>query len=537
MATVTFTPYRHQNAKVMRDVIDYCTQDKKVFDKESGCRLVSGVDCDGENAFAEFMTTKDCYKKANGIFFYHYTQSFSPDESITRMEAHEIALEFARQAWPGYEVLVSTHCDAHHPHSHFIVNSVSYVDGKKLRQPPDTLIKLRKLSDDICKEHELSVLTPYDGGGAKLSTREYRAAQKMQSWKFKLMSEINSAMKTSGSREAIEAALNSHGYTMIWTDERKYITFTCPGGKKFRDKTLHYDKYLKEVLSYEFEIRNKITEQCSAKQFARTARAVQRYSDDRRYSEEARRDSDPCDEAGGRISTDTGEQYTRSGRAGFRADNDSRYSEGASGSTYTGDDTGRGNSSCITRYDLPERQDRTSSDRHQEDLVSMPEREHRERHESYSTGGTESDGTVGRIHGHVSEVTDGIPVTGWEEERAEYLRRCQRSTTITGRLLRPDSSDKTMAADHSDHIVNSAADIAAAGIRALVQASDIIEDSSEDPEEKRRRIEAEQNLAAVGYALDAIAGLIEEGLDDDDEEENFDEQNYDEDDTGFVPVM
>ena len=166
MATVTFTPYKRQNAKVMRDVIGYCCQEKKVYDTESGLRLVSGVDCDGENAFDEFMTTKDCYRKANGVFFYHYTQSFSPDEDITRTEAHEIALEFARQAWPGYEVMVATHCDARHPHSHFIVNSVSYVDGKKLRQPPDTLIKLRKLSDDICQAHKLSVLDPYEGGGA-----------------------------------------------------------------------------------------------------------------------------------------------------------------------------------------------------------------------------------------------------------------------------------------------------------------------------------------------------------------------------------
>ena len=83
MATVTYIRESKQTVSAMKGVIDYCMQDKKVFDLQSGRRLVSGVNCNGENAFTEFMATKSAYKKTDGINFYQYVQSFSPDESVT----------------------------------------------------------------------------------------------------------------------------------------------------------------------------------------------------------------------------------------------------------------------------------------------------------------------------------------------------------------------------------------------------------------------------------------------------------------------
>ena len=114
MATVMFIPESTQNRFAMRAVINYCQQEYKTFDSKAKRRLVSGVNCDGENAFQEFMATKKVYGKDNGIFFYHYAQSFSPSENLTSEQAHEIALEFAEKAWVGHEVLVTTHCDATH---------------------------------------------------------------------------------------------------------------------------------------------------------------------------------------------------------------------------------------------------------------------------------------------------------------------------------------------------------------------------------------------------------------------------------------
>ena len=251
MATVMYIPEHRQNRFAMRAVINDCMQEYKTYDNKSKRRLVSGVNCDGANAFREFMATKKVYGKDNGFFFYHYAQSFSPKEKIIPEQAHEIALEFAEKAWPGHEVLVATHCDREHIHSHFVINSVGFESGKKLRQSPSTLKQLRKLSDEICIAHGLSVLQPYQGGKNSMSSREYRARLRGNSWKEKLAKDIDTAMSYSGNKDEFIRNMSILGYHMTWTDERKYLTFHCPNGKSCRDIKLHDDKYLKDNIECE----------------------------------------------------------------------------------------------------------------------------------------------------------------------------------------------------------------------------------------------------------------------------------------------
>ena len=235
----------------MRAVINYCMQEYKTFDKQTKRNLIGGVNCDGANSFREFMATKKIYGKDNGFFFYHYAQSFSPKEKITPEQAHEIALEFAEKAWSGHEVLVTTHCDREHIHSHFVINSVGFESGKKLRQSPSTLKQLRKLSDEICIAHGFSVLQPYQGGKNSMSSREYRARLRGNSWKEKLANDIDKAMEFSGSKDEFIRNMSILGYHMTWSDERKYLTFHCPNGKSCRDIKLHDDKYLKDNIECE----------------------------------------------------------------------------------------------------------------------------------------------------------------------------------------------------------------------------------------------------------------------------------------------
>ena len=262
MATVIFIKEGRQNPSAMRAVINYCQQKYKTYDSKSGRRLVSGINCDGDNSFHEFMATKNVYGKDNGVFFYQYVQSFSSTEKITPEQAHEVAMEFAEKAWKGHEVLVATHCDANHLHSHFVINSVGFESGMKLRQSPSTLKHLRKLSDETCIAHGLSVLKPYEGGGKRMSTREYRARVKGESWKQKLADDIDKAMEFSGSKDEFIRNMSILGYHMTWTNERKYLTFHCPDGKSCRDIKLHNEKYLKdnikrELLQREFFGREK----------------------------------------------------------------------------------------------------------------------------------------------------------------------------------------------------------------------------------------------------------------------------------------
>ena len=255
MATVTFIRNKKQSAGALGGVKRYVEQEKKTLDP-SGARLVSGQNCTPQFADKEFLATRMVYHKDSPVYFYHYTQSFSPEENITGQQAHDIAKEFAARAWPDSEVLIATHIDAAHIHSHFIVNAVCFESGKMLRQGPNTLKGLREISDEICRAHGLSVLPPnMEQKSNGMSTREYRSADKGQSWKFALMSTIDLCMAYAGNREEFMELMRSMGYAVKWTDERKYITYTTPDDQRCRDNKLHETKYLKENMEHEFAIR------------------------------------------------------------------------------------------------------------------------------------------------------------------------------------------------------------------------------------------------------------------------------------------
>mgnify|MGYP004589596123 FL=1 len=272
----------------MRGCISYCVQEKKTVD-ENGRQYVGGVNCLGQHAYEEFMATKNLYGKACGTYFYQYVQSFLPGEIQSYEEAYRIGLEFAGKSFPGYEVLVATHLDAHDDsgvqrvHNHFIVNSVSFKDGKKIHFTPNTLQELRKISDDICRDHGLSVLPPSERrNGQGIGTREYRATMRGEGWKFGLINDIDTAMTQAGDRREFCDILASVGYSVTWTEERKYITFTCPNGRKVRDNKLHDNKYTKENLEYEFRIRKQITEHAGSQFNGQTESGIQNGSQDNR---------------------------------------------------------------------------------------------------------------------------------------------------------------------------------------------------------------------------------------------------------------
>ena len=255
MATVTFIRYKSQSAGALHGVAGYVSQKQKT-EQEDGWQLVKGQNCTPQLAAQEFIATRQMHRKDSPVWFYHYVQSFSPDEEITGALAHQVAQEFAQQAWPDSEVIIATHTDAEHIHTHFIVNSACYGTGKMLRQGPSTLKNLRTLSDELCMKYGLSVLEKQQPKKAKgMSSREYRSAVKGESWKFRLMNTIDQCMRYASTKEEFIALMKSEGYEVRWTDNRKNITYTTPKGMKCRDDRLHDEKYTKEVMEHEFRIR------------------------------------------------------------------------------------------------------------------------------------------------------------------------------------------------------------------------------------------------------------------------------------------
>ncbi len=224
----------------------------------NGRKLVTGVNCVAQSAFNEMVNTKLQYRKAGGRQYYHIMQSFHPDEPITPETAHEIALRFAEENFPGYEVLVATHVDRNHIHSHFVVNSVNAETGYKFHSDNNEIQRLRDASDKLCIKYGLSVVIPKSKKVKGMSTAEYHIAEKGQSWKLDLAMAIDEAMRYAVKKEHFIELMEMEGYEVKWKDTHKYITYTCPNGKRCRDIRLHEEKYLKENMEDEFRIRKEI---------------------------------------------------------------------------------------------------------------------------------------------------------------------------------------------------------------------------------------------------------------------------------------
>lgn len=257
MATVTFIKNEKQSAGALNGVAAYVSQKDKTL-QEDGRQFISGQNCTPRLAAQEFLTTRAAHRKESPVWSYHYVQSFAPDEPVTGEQAHEIAKEFAARAWPESEVLIATHIDREHIHSHFIVNSVCFDSGRMLRQGPGTLARLRSVSDELCAVHGLSVLPKQETKTQRLGAREYRSAAKGESWKFRLMNTIDACMRCARTRDAFIALMKSEGYQVRWEASRRSITYTTPGGMRCRDDRLHDEKYLKEAMEREFRIRAEI---------------------------------------------------------------------------------------------------------------------------------------------------------------------------------------------------------------------------------------------------------------------------------------
>ena len=258
MAIVSFTNYKRGQTKGgMGAVMRYTAQDWKT--QHDGRQLVTGINCQPETVYGDFMTTKYLHHKTDGVLFYHMVQSFPKGEKVDPTVAHAAALKLA-EYFSGHEVLVCTHTDREHIHSHFIINSVSFETGKKLHIAKDQLQELRQRNDEVCMQFSLPVFVPNpDRQKSKHMTMgEYKIAARGRSKKMQLMNIINDCMRHAFNREEFIALMESEGYKVRWEKSRKNITYTTPSGWQCRDRLLFGDKYCKENMEHEFEIRAKL---------------------------------------------------------------------------------------------------------------------------------------------------------------------------------------------------------------------------------------------------------------------------------------
>ena len=245
-----------QTRGCMKSVMRYVSQlGKTLWD---GQQLVSGIGCQPETAFDEFLSTKLLHHKDGGVMFYHMVQSFPKGAGIDPRTAHEAARRLAGY-FEGCEILVCTHTDREHIHSHCIINSVNFETGKKIHMADEQIQALRARNDAICEELGLPKFQKDEQQKSSgMSNAEYYPAAKGESWKLELMRVIDECMRYAASREEFLALLRAEGYGATWTDSRKNITYTTPDGRKCRDSKLHMTKYRKENMEAEFGYRTEI---------------------------------------------------------------------------------------------------------------------------------------------------------------------------------------------------------------------------------------------------------------------------------------
>ena len=465
---------RGQTRGGMSAVLQYVMKEEKTADQ--GRHLVTGVNCQADSCCTEFISTKLQYGKDDGRMYYHFVQSFHPEESITPELAHQIALELAQQ-WKDYEVIVATHTDREHIHSHFIVNSVSFQTGRKLHFEKADLMQLRQVSDTLCMRYGLSVCQPKCQQTVSRPTQaEYRIAARGQSWKVRLAMQINEAMKYAVSREQFLELMESEGYMVLWTANRKSITYTTPDGYSCRDYKLHDTKYLKGAMEDEFRIRETLFAHGRAAGHA-AKRASSEFEQGIQYSKSRYADGIQLDGSDPGHGADRELHPQGPGDAGASPHN--AGDERTAGRTSQQSHTGTYRSGAAD----PEDRAGTVGDQQREPTVDA----------------RRNAGDPRRQPAGEREAAEGIPVTGWEDQRNILL------ASFPGRGYAARVRQLYQMEDVHPHHHPGAVGVGAASVAAGMS---LLEDSSDDPEERRRQMEAREAAQNLGAVIGLAAGAV-----------------------------
>ena len=197
----------------VENVIEYAADELKT----ERCEYVHGINCRPDNAIKVFTETRKRWGRTQDKrVCYHGYQSFKADE-VDAKTTHEIGIELAERLWGDrFEVIVATHCNTGHYHNHIILNAVSFADGKKYCNYKSDYVRLRKVSDEICREHGISVLE---------NSNIHTPGSKNEIWIHKsgklsrrdmLKKDIEYCLRYSSKGDQFERQLWGLGYTIDW---------------------------------------------------------------------------------------------------------------------------------------------------------------------------------------------------------------------------------------------------------------------------------------------------------------------------------
>ena len=251
----------------MRNCIEYVLRQDKTSELLT---YVTGPYCRDEInydlVYRTFLEEKKMWDKDSGRMYAHNIISWHKDEQITPEQALEFGKEFAENWFSGFQTLVAVHKDKDHIHCHLVTNSVSYEDGRKLHNTRKDLECMKQLTNQMCRERELTVAEKgkhFDGSqiekGEVIAWSKDKYNLFRQQVKDSFVADcamaVLKALENCISKEKFIEKMKQFGWNVNWTEKRKHITFQNQDGKKVRDsnlsKTFHLD-ISKEGLENEF---------------------------------------------------------------------------------------------------------------------------------------------------------------------------------------------------------------------------------------------------------------------------------------------
>ncbi len=196
-------------------------------DKTDESIFISSYACSPETAAIDFKYTLDHTREQGPNKAYHLVQAFAPGE-VNYEEAHQIGKELADKVLEGkYSYVVTTHIDRGHVHNHIIFCAADNINHNKYNDCKQTYYRIRKLSDDLCREHNLSIITPGNERGKKYN--EWQADKRGSSAKTQLRKDINIAIKSASTYDEFLLLMRAKGYEIkgetFGEDARKHISF------------------------------------------------------------------------------------------------------------------------------------------------------------------------------------------------------------------------------------------------------------------------------------------------------------------------
>lgn len=208
---------REETAQLHRisNVVQYTANDMKTERRE----YVTGINCNETHAAENFMATKNHWKKTGGRLCFHGYQSFAKGET-TAATAHAIGVELAKRLWGDrFEVLVATHCNTGAYHNHFVLNSVSFLDGFKFDNTPADYQRMREESDKLCIEYGLSIIPDPPGHGRNYS--EWKAEQNGKPViRGTIRQDIDDAITASADGKEFIRAMEEKSYEFKFTSDK-----------------------------------------------------------------------------------------------------------------------------------------------------------------------------------------------------------------------------------------------------------------------------------------------------------------------------